>query len=55
MEVVSFVNSSPIEIVNGGHTFLKGFYQEMDIFLKAYNNKYVLSVHALIVLTIFDS
>ncbi len=31
---------------------LKGLYQEMNIFLKAYHNEYVLSVHTLIVFTI---
>jgi hypothetical protein len=32
---------------------LKGLYQELNIFLKAFNNEKVLSVHALIVFTIF--
>jgi hypothetical protein len=31
---------------------LKGLCHEMNIFLKAYNNKYVLSLHAMIVFTI---
>jgi hypothetical protein len=31
---------------------IKGLYHDMNSFLKAYNNKKVLSVHALIVFTI---
>jgi hypothetical protein len=37
----------------GGWVFLKGLCHEMNIFLKTYNNKQVLSVHVLIVFTFF--
>jgi hypothetical protein len=33
--------------------YLKGLCHEMNIFLKTYNNKWVLSVHELIVFTTF--
>ena len=40
---------------DGQYLGLKGLCHEMNICLKAYNNKWVLSVHALIVFTIFCS
>jgi hypothetical protein len=44
---------SPLQLSNVQIFVLKGLCHEMNILFKVYKNKKVLSVHALIVLTIF--